>query len=300
MNPLRHPAHAVALALVAAYPAGVLAQGQIIQRIESRLAPATVGTPVQQGTVVQQGQALPPGTIVQAAPVTTTVAPAAPTIGSHQIDRYEAIRQLQADLASDANNAANWTILGELAHEVALELPQGQDDTYYTLSRQAYERANQLDPNNPGLRAAVQFAREQETNSATFDARRRQGVATYLESRRREMTLHGINPTVLVYEPSAAPTTVPAGVGPNGVQVNSQATTVVQPYATAYPTPSYRPYYNQQAQQPLGYNQYSNGYTPTTGGNGAQTVAPTTLRQYGQQLPGVILNQGTSLIGRPR
>ncbi len=213
------------------------------------------------------------------------------TIGSHQIDRFEAIRQLQNDLNSDNNNIANWTILGELAHEVALDIPQGQDDAYYKLSLQAYERASQLDPNNVGLRSAVQFAREQEANSAAFDARRRQGVATYLEARRREMAANGVNPTVMVYE--SAPTSPPMN-GINGAQPANN-----QPYATGYPTPTYRPYYNPQAQQPLSYNQYSNGYVPpATDPN--QPAPPTTLRQFGQQLPGMLINQGVRGLGQPK
>ena len=207
------------------------------------------------------------------------------TIGSHQIDRYEAIRQLQADLNSDANSVANWTILGELAHEVALDLPQGQDDAFYRLSREAYERASTLDPNNNGLRSAVQFAREQEANAAAFDARRRQGVSTYLEARRREMAATGVNPTVMVYESTPVAQTSP-NVHP------------AQPYATNYPTPTYRPYYNPQAQQPYSYNQYSNGYVPPTANANQPMAPPTTLRQFGQQLPSVLLNQGGRAIGR--
>ncbi len=137
----------------------------------------------------------------------------------------------------------------------------------------------------------MQFAREQETNAASFDARRRQGVATYLEARRREMAATGVNPTVLVYE-TAAPAPI------TGTNTLNQPGIINQPYATSYPTPTYRPYYNQQAQQPLGYNQYSNGYAPPIN-NGNQNLAPpTTLRQFGQQLPGILINQGTRSIGR--
>lgn len=234
------------------------------------------------------------GTVLQTGPATksvTTASTPTSTIGSHQIDRFEAIRQVQADLNSDANNLANWAILGELAHEVALDIPQGQDDAYYKLSREAYERASQLDPNNVGLKSAVQFAREQEANSVAFDARRRQGVATYLESRRREMAATGVNPTLMVYESASAPVTTTN---------EGQPTVVNQPSATAYPTPTYRPYYNPQAQQPYSYNQYSNGYVPpVNNANGNQQTPPTTLRQLGQQLPGVLLNQGVRSFSQP-
>ncbi len=287
-------AHALLLTAVAAWPATVSAQiGNPIRQLgrEIRNAEnAAVGqqvVPGQTTTILQNGQPVQ-GTVVQTGPVTTTTttqsANGTPTIGSHQIDRFDAIRQLQADVRSDANNLANWAILGELAHEVAVDLPQGQDDAYYTLSREAYERAAQLDPNNNGLKAAVQFARDQEANAATFDAQRRQGVATYLDARRREMATYGVNPTVQVYEPAAPTTTVAAAP--------AQPVAVANPnYGPNYPTQSYRPLYNQQAQQPYSYNQYANGYTPNNTA-GTQTAAPTTLRQYGQQLPGVLINQG--------
>ncbi len=154
----------------------------------------------------------PPGAQGPVGATTTSterVVPAPSTIGSHQIDRFEAIRQLQGDTRSDPNNVANWVILGELAHEVALDLPQEQDDPYYQLSRVAYERALALDPNNNGLKAAVQFAKEQEANAANFDAQRRRGVAAYLAARRAEMATNGVNPTLLVYE-APAPAPVPA------------------------------------------------------------------------------------------
>ena len=218
------------------------------------------------------------------------------TIGSHQIDRFEAIRQLQADLRSDPNNLANWVILGELSHEVAADLPDGQDDAYYRISSEAYERASQLDPNNNALRAAVQFARDQEANAASFDAQRKRGVATYLQARRREIATNGANPTVLTYE-TPAPATY-AAQQPNA----GQRTEVVTPASpqpgypqAAYPQPTYRNYSNPQG-QPLQYNQYSNGYLPPATPDPA--TPPTTLRQFGQQLPGLLLNEATR--GNPR
>ena len=288
----RTPAAAACMALVASVLSPTASAqlgnpirqlGREIRAVENNAVNQQV-VPGQSTTVIQNGQPVQ-GTVIQAGPVTaTTTAPAA-TIGSHQIDRFEAIRQLQADVKSDPNNLASWAILGELAHEVAVDLPQGQDDTYYTLSRTAYEHAAQLDPNNNGLKAAVQFARDQEANAATFDAQRRQGVATYLDARRREMAMFGVNPTVQVYEtPTPAATIQPAQAQPVGQ--------VTQTYGQVYPTQAYRPLYNQQAQQPYSYNQYANGYTPVTATGGAQPVAPTTLRQFGQQLPGVLINQG--------
>ncbi len=224
-------------------------------------------------------------------------APAVPpgTIGSHQIDRFEAIRQLQLDGRSDPNNVANWVILGELAHEVALDLPQDQDDAYYRLSRDAYERALALDPNNNGLRAAVQFARDQEANAPAFDAQRRQGVATYLDARRREMAQNGVNPTIQVYETSNVAPRPIAQPGRDQFQPAQQAA----PGFNA-PTQTYRQFYNPQTQQAYGYNQYSNGYVPPANNAPAngQAAPPTTLRQLGQQLPGLLLDEARG--ARPR
>lgn len=266
-------------------------------------APAVSSAQIQVGQPVRIIREEVRPALVQPQVITTTPAVATPTIGSHQIDRFEAIRQLQADLRSDANNVVNWTILGELAHEVALDLPEGQDDAYYKMSREAYERAAALEPANNGLRAAVQFAREQEAGAAAFDAQRRQGVNTYLDARRREMIATGVNPTVMVYETPAGTvtTTTTAPTLANGVPVANGTTVVNGPVTTnpAYPTASYRPYYNAQANQPYSYNQYSSGYLPatSTGAVTGSTVAPTTLRQYGQQLPGVLMNQGVRTIG---
>ena len=245
---------------------------------------------LQPGQQFQSNQAIPQGVVTQFAPNTTNLAP---TIGSHQIDRFAAIQQLQTDLKSDGNNLANWAILGELAHEVAVDLPEGQDDSYYKLSRQAYENAARLDPNNNGLKAAVQFARDQEANAASFDAQRRQGVNTYLDARRREMAANGVNPTLMVYESNS--NTASTTNQPSGVPAN-------QPYGQAAPTRTYRPFYNQQAQQPYSYNQYQNGFAPPPAppaGAAATnpTATPTTLREFSRQLPGVLLNEGARAIG---
>ena len=47
-----------------------------------------------------------------------------PVIGSHQIDRYDAIDKEQKVLEADnPKSLADWIILGELAHEVAMDAP---------------------------------------------------------------------------------------------------------------------------------------------------------------------------------
>lgn len=189
------------------------------------------------------------------AQVPTTTAPTqaqvqAPSmIGSHQIDRYDAIRQLQSELRSDPNNKADWIILGELAHEVAFELPRDQDVAYYRISRDAYERALLLDPNNPGLKAAVQFAKDQEAGAARFDEARRRGVTSYLAARRRELSTAGTSPTLRVY---ASPSTGPAQGG----------AALVAPY------PTYLPYAPAQG-QPYTYRQYSASSLPSVSSTAA-------------------------------
>ena len=305
MSITRRPARTLLLTLAAAWPVAALAQNpdqpqiptardllkQVIPPVQQQQPQRQQQQPQQSQQFQQQpgqpafnNQNYPRGTVVQTTPAPTF---ASNTIGTHQIDRFVAINQLQADLKSDPNNLANWAILAELAHEVALDLPEGQDDAYYKLSSQAYENAARLDPNNQGLKAAVQFARDQETNAATFDGQRRQAVSTYLDSRRREMAANGVNPSVVVYE--STPNTNPQ---PNGTS------------AASYPTRTYRPLYNPQAQQPYSYNQYQNAYAPPAAvpaGAAATnpTAQPTTLREYGRQLPGLLINEGVRALGGP-
>ena len=192
------------------------------------------------------------------AQVSTTPAPTqaqaqAPSmIGSHQIDRYDAIRQLQGELKSDPNNKADWIILGELAHEVAFELPRDQDVAYYRISRDAYERALRLDPDNPGLKAAVQFAKDQEAGAAQFDEAKRRGVGSYLAARRRELAASGTSPTLRVY---ASPSAVPTQGGP----------------APAAPAPTYQPYAPAQG-QPYTYRQYSESSLPSVSSTAANVT----------------------------
>ena len=101
------------------------------------------------------------------------------SIGTHQIDRFEAIHLLQESLKSNPNDAAAWIVLGELAHEVAQDLSSQDDEPYYKLSEEAYEKALALQPKNAGLKAAVDFAREQKADAAHWDRlEKRPQVAT--------------------------------------------------------------------------------------------------------------------------
>ncbi len=56
------------------------------------------------------------------------------SIGTHQIDRFDAIHLLQESLKSDPNDVAAWIVLSELAHEVAQDLSSQDDKPYYYYS----------------------------------------------------------------------------------------------------------------------------------------------------------------------
>src|SRR5208337_1439414 len=94
------------------------------------------------------------------------------SIGTHQIDRFEAIHLLQEALKSNPNDVGAWIVLGELAHDVAQDLSSQDDEPYYKLSQEAYEKALALQPKNAGLKAAVDFAREQKAGAAQWDQAR--------------------------------------------------------------------------------------------------------------------------------
>jgi len=164
-------------------------------------------------------------------PPRTLPQPVAPVISTHQINRYEAINKLQQTLKDNPKSLADWVILGELAHEVALDVPADQAVKYSRMSRDAYEKALALDPDNPGLKAAVQFAQDQENDSEKFNAARAQGAAAYLDARRRDLAATNYTPTLRVYgTPIPFPFTRAASTTP--------ATTVVPTPAAAAPTPT--------------------------------------------------------------
>src|SRR5271157_3347163 len=154
------------------------------------------------------------------------------SIGTHQIDRFEAIHLLQESLKSNPNDAAAWIVLGELAHEKALA----------------------LQPNNAGLKAAVEFARVQKAGAAQWDQARREAAGSYIEVRKSELAASGFNPTVQVYSPPAPPTPPAAVAATNSAPVS-------QPTQT-YQYPVYQPYYVEGA-QPYTYQQYAGGYLYT-------------------------------------
>jgi hypothetical protein len=144
---------------------------------------------------------------VTAAAQTQTSAPQ--VIGTQQINRFEAIRQLQETVKQNPKSLADWVILGELAHEVAIDLPADQAGQYYKLSRDAYENALELAPDNRGLQAAVQFAKDQEQGLDRFEKSRSAATRMYLEARRRDLAETQFTPSLRVY---GAPTPPPAAM----------------------------------------------------------------------------------------
>jgi hypothetical protein len=120
-------------------------------------------------------------------------------LGTHQIDRFAAIEQVRAALEADSRNLHDWIILGELAQEVARDVPASLAPGYYTLAHEAYEGARKLAPEDTGLKAAAAFTREEEQRAEQAAQARRRAVGTYLETRRRELAQPGAVPTVRVY-----------------------------------------------------------------------------------------------------
>ena len=218
------------------------------------------------------------------APTQARRGPASTPIGSHQIDRYEAIRQLRQSVKTNPDSLADWVILGELAHEVALDLPSDQDDPYYQLSRSAYEHALRLDPNNSGLRAAVQLARDQETNAADFDDNRMQGVRTYLDARRREVAATGYAPTIRIFKTATLPPDDSRSDLDDPAPISRQA----KPVSRTVSYPTYQPYSPSQG-KPVTYQQYSDSFAPPPAKSASPTPT-TTLRGLADELPGAFLN----------
>jgi tetratricopeptide (TPR) repeat protein len=182
------------------------------------------------------------------------------SIGTHQIDRFEAIQMLRESLKSNPSDAAAWIVLGELAHEVAQDLSSQDDEPYYKLSQEAYEKALALQPNNAGLKAAVEFAREQKTGAAQWDQARRDAASSYVEVRKSELAASGFNPTVQAYS-RPTPPTPPAPPAPPEAVAATNSAPASQP-AVIYQYPVYQPYYVQGA-QPYTYQQYAGGYLYT-------------------------------------
>ena len=110
--------------------------------------------------------------------VTAAAQSSAPqVIGTQQINRFEAIRQLQETVKQNPKSLADWVILGELAHEVAIDLPADQAGEYYKLSREAYENALELCPTTAGCRRPFSSprTRSKASNASRNLAPRRRG-----------------------------------------------------------------------------------------------------------------------------
>lgn len=236
-----------------------------------------------------------------------TPAPPPPIIGTQQINRYGAIAELQGALKADPNSLADWVILGELAHEVAIDAPPDRAAQYLTMSREAYEKALALAPNNAGLKAAVQFAKDQEAHGAAFEAARDQATRAYLDARRRDLAATNYTPAVRVFTPPAPmpinPVSAENGPAANATADPNPAVTPPLTDRTAnfgvrqiYSAPVYQPYTLPQG-APYTFQQYSNSsYPSNTYGPG--TAPPMTMQRYlmnSVAYPGIdrILNRTT-------
>jgi len=159
---------------------------------------------------------------------------APPVIGSQQIDRYDAINKVRTAVKENPKSLTDWVILGELAHEVAMDAPADDAAKYFGMSSDAFEKALALDPNNAGLKAAVQFTRDQKAHVDEFEKSRDAVTDTFLDARRRDLAATGNTPYVRVYSPPLPDRTLPGpdpspgpGVGPvdEGAAVNGNPAT---------------------------------------------------------------------------
>jgi len=228
-------------------------------------------------------------------------------IGTHHIDRYAAIEQVRDRLKQNPKSLADWVILGELAHEVGVDSAPSQATGYFKLSREAYERALALAPDKPGLKAAVDFAREYEQGSDRFAGIRTRATQAYLDARRRDLEATDYVPAVRVFPTATTmgadlPAVARAAATPTPVEAARGAVAAADPAPAVSPpptnststdvanfgvrqiyssTPTYAPYYTPTG-KPLTYQQYRSAYFPS----GLDTDAgalPVTLQRYSQQ-----------------
>lgn len=157
------------------------------------------------------------------------------SIATHQIDRFEAIQLLQESLKSNPNDAAAWIVLGALAQEVAQDLSSQDDQPYYKLSQEAYEKALALHPKNSALKAAVEIARERKAGATQWDQARRDAASSYIEVRKSELAASGFNPAVQADFPPMPATPRTAVAATNSAPAS--------PPAVTYQYPVYQPYY---------------------------------------------------------
>jgi len=258
--------------------------------------------------------AQPPGSVLAPppgrAPVNANRRARPPLISSRHIDRFDAIDSLQKTLQQNPRSLADWVILGELAHEVAIDSPASEAAKYFRMSRGAYEKALALAPNNPGLKAAVQFAKDQEAGQNQFETQRDRATQTYLDARRRDLAATGYAPMVRIDAPSFSATTVPtadttakvanvpvpADIAPpatppaatappdqQGVVTNRHVG--VQQFYGPYPT--YQPYWTNTTAAPYTYQQYSSAYYPPNV-NANTAIEPMTVQRWTLQAPAAV------------
>jgi hypothetical protein len=123
---------------------------------------------------------------------------------NHRVDRFVAIHELQESLKHNPKDTAGWIVLGELAHEVAQDLSSTDDQPYYKISVEAFEKAAALQPNNTAIKAALEFARDELAGAAQWDLTRKQAAHAYVETREHELVAARFSPAVLSYPPPRA------------------------------------------------------------------------------------------------
>lgn len=170
-------------------------------------------------------------------PVTTKrpVRTLTPVINTHQIDRFDALQKLQANLADNPTALADWIILGELSQEVAMDVSADMADKYFAQSRDAFEKALALDPSNPGLKAAVRFARDQASQVKAFETSRDAATDTFLAARRRDLKAMRHTPSIRVVStmPPLPARELPAPMSPSRVNAVAPAATPASARAQA-------------------------------------------------------------------
>ncbi|GAC1475800.1 MAG: hypothetical protein NVSMB9_28950 [Isosphaeraceae bacterium] len=307
---------------------GALALGLLPAPLPRDVAQAqTTSTPVA-GTATEGA---PPGGRPTFAGVAGAAQPIPPVIGSHQIDRFDALQKLQETVQANPRSLDDWIILGEIAHEVAMDVPSDQAGRYLALSSDAFTRALALQPNNPGLKAAVQFSRDQQTHIDQFEKSRDAATGTFLEARRRDLAATGHIPYLRTFAAPVPPLPpiqgrAPAsdpGVG-NGTApaaaldpTNPPSTTTAaasnfgtrQDFSTSessgrtiYAGPTYQPFATPTG-APYTYQQYSRTQFPP-GVYDNPAALPVTLQRYvptaAPAVPNALERQILNRAARPR
>lgn len=191
-----------------------------------------------------------------------------------------------------------------------MDVPAEMAEKYFVLSRDAFAKALTLDPNNAGLKAAVQFARDQASQVEAFETARDAATDTFLAARRRDLTAMRHTPSVRVVSSMPplparelprpvpptrvnaagtvaenAPVIIPASEGVAstdsanyGTRSDYSAAAAASPLVNPSPV-TYLPF-TTTAGVPYTYGQYSSTYFPS-GVYSNSALPPVTIQRYG-------------------